>query len=125
MNTITRRVAASALAGTGVLHLVLAPEYLAEQTYIGALFIAGGVLCLGLAARLWLVHDNVAWSAAGLIVAGMAAGFVLSRTVGLPGFFEEEWETSGIVSLMLEGGVILASIAALRPSAARTRSLAR
>jgi hypothetical protein len=40
------------------------------------------------------------------ISAGMAVGFVLSRTVGLPGFHESEWELSGLVSLALEGGFI-------------------
>jgi hypothetical protein len=46
----------------------------------------------------------------------MAIGFVLSRTVGLPGFHEGEWELSGLISLLLEGGFLLsAGIATLRP----------
>jgi hypothetical protein len=43
----------------------------------------------------------------------MGLGFVLSRTVGLPGFKEAEWELSGIVSLLLEGGVLVAAAVAL------------
>jgi hypothetical protein len=35
----------------------------------------------------------------------MAAGFVLSKTVGLPGFHEGEWELYGLTSLALEGVV--------------------
>jgi hypothetical protein len=31
---------------------------------------------------------------------------VLSRTVGLPGFKEHEWELLGIVSLVVEGGFL-------------------
>jgi hypothetical protein len=44
----------------------------------------------------------------------MALGFVLSRTAGLPGFHESEWELSGLLSLLLEAGVVVAAVAALR-----------
>ena len=43
----------------------------------------------------------------------MAAGFVLSRTVGLPGFHESEWELSGLLSLLLEGGFVAAALASV------------
>jgi len=94
------------LALTGIIHLVLAPEYLGEQAYIGGLFIAGGLSTIALAAWLWTRSQPVAWLGAALVCAGMAVGFILSRTVGLPGFHEEEWELSGIVSVLLEVGVI-------------------
>ena len=42
-HTQIRRLAAALLAATGALHLVLAPEYLEEKAYIGALFILGGL----------------------------------------------------------------------------------
>ena len=48
-----------------------------------------------------------------LVSAGMAAGFILSRTVGLPGFHEAEWELSGVVSVLLEIGVVGLAAAAL------------
>jgi hypothetical protein len=44
----------------------------------------------------------------------MAVGFVLSRTVGLPGFHESEWEFSGIVSVLLEIGFVGCAATALR-----------
>ena len=46
-------------------------------------------------------------------MAGMGVGFVLSRTVGLPGFHEGEWELSGIVCLLLEAGFVGAAARAL------------
>lgn len=46
-----------------------------------------------------------------VIAAGMGVGFVLSRTVGLPGFHESEWELSGLVSLLLEAGFLAAALA--------------
>jgi hypothetical protein len=101
-----RRLAACLLAATGALHLVLAPEYLGEQAYVGVLFILGGIAALVLAARLWLTADRLAWAGGAVIAAGMAAGFVLSRTTGLPGFHESEWELSGLLSLLLEAGFL-------------------
>jgi hypothetical protein len=113
-----RRWAAALLAVTGALHLVLAPEYLSEKAYIGALFILGGVTALAIAARLWTAHDIRAWTLGGLIAAGMASGFILSRTIGLPGFHESDWELSGLVSVALELGFIGVLVASLSQSAA-------
>ena len=106
VRTQIRRLAAALLAATGALHLLLAPEYLQEKAYIGALFILGGLGSLAVAARLWTRHDRQAWMLGALIAAGMAAGFILSRSIGLPGFHESDWELSGIVSLLLEAGFI-------------------
>jgi hypothetical protein len=110
---VRRRVAAGLLAGTGVLHLALAPEYLGEQLYVGLLFIAGGIVSAVLAARLWRADDLRAWLAGAAVAAGMALGFVLSRTVGLPGFHEAEWELSGLLSLLLEAGVVALALGAV------------
>jgi hypothetical protein len=123
MSLTLRRAAACALAATGVIHLVLAPEYLGEQAYVGVLFILGGVACAALAIRLWQRDDLPAWVLAALTAAGMAAGFVLSRTVGLPGFKEADWEPSGILTLLLEAGVLAAAGASVvRAAAARGRT---
>ena len=80
----------------------------------GVLFILGGAFCLLLSLRLWRGGDALTWGVAAATAAAMATGFVLSRTVGLPGFHEEEWELSGLVSLLLEAGVVAAAVAALR-----------
>ena len=100
-----RRAVAGALGATGALHLALAPEYLSEQAYIGVLFIAGGLTAIGLAVVLWTRSDARALALGAAIAVGMAAGFVLSRTTGLPGFHEAEWEASGLLSLVLEAFV--------------------
>src|SRR4051812_32027197 len=111
----SRKLAAAALAAVGVIHLILSPEYLSEQTYIGALFIAGGLFMCGLAVWLWRVDNVPSWLLGALTMAGMGIGFVLSRTTGLPGFHESEWELSGIVSLALEAGFVAIAPAVLRP----------
>ena len=108
-----RKLCAAALAAVGVIHLVLSPEYLSEQAYVGVLFIAGGLFLCVLAARLWRADDVPSWLLGALTMAGMGIGFVLSRTTGLPGFHESEWELSGVVSLVLEAGFIVAAIPAM------------
>jgi hypothetical protein len=109
-----RRAGASLLAATGAIHLVLAPEYLGEKAYIGLGFILGGVAALLIAARIWRGSDPAAWTLGALLAAGMAVGFVLSRTTGLPGFHEAEWEASGILSVLLEIGFVGCATAVLR-----------
>jgi hypothetical protein len=111
----TRKLAAAALAVVGVIHLILSPEYMSEQTYIGVLFIAGGLFLCGLAIALWRVDNVPSWLLGALTMAGMGIAFVLSRTTGLPGFKESEWELSGIVALVLEAGFVAVAIPALAP----------
>ena len=101
-------------AAVGGLHLVLAPEYLEEAPYLGVLFVVGGVTLIAAAAALWRAAKlPVALGAGTLVALGMFVGGVLSRTVGLPGFHESDWEPSLLVSLALEAGfVVLAARAA-------------
>jgi len=110
-----RKLSAAALAVVGIIHLVLSPGYLSEQAYIGVLFIAGGLFLCVLAVRLWRADDVPSWLLGALTMAGMGLGFVLSRTTGLPGFHESEWELSGIVSLVLEAGFVVVAVPALAP----------
>jgi hypothetical protein len=112
-DTSVPRVAAVALALTGLIHLILAPEYLGEEAYVGVLFLLGAAACGVLAIRLWRAPDPPSWMLAALVAGGMALGFVLSRTTGLPGFKESEWELSGLVTLVLEGTVVAAAAIAL------------
>jgi hypothetical protein len=112
MTTRIRQAAAGALGVVGLIHLILAPEYFSEQAYIGALFVLGGLALCAFAVRLWRAEDVSSWILGALTMAGMGIGFVLCRTVGLPGFHESEWELSGLLCLALE-----ASFVALTPKA--------
>jgi hypothetical protein len=42
---------------------------------------------------------------------------VLSRTTGLPGFHESDWELSGLISLVLELGFVAVAVRGLTPTA--------
>lgn len=112
--TTTRRLAATAMAVAGLIHLVLTPEYYEEKAYIGSLFAVSVPLSGWVAVMLWRRDDSLAWAAGALLALGMAGAFVVSRTVGLPGFNEAgEWELAGLVSLVVEVGFAVIALPAL------------
>jgi drug/metabolite transporter (DMT)-like permease len=117
-----RTLGAAALAIVGVIHLVLSPEYLGEQTYVGVLFILGGLLLCALAVRVLLRDDPAAWLLGAVTMAGMGVGFVLSRTTGLPGLHESEWELSGVVCLIVEAAFVAATPRAVAGSGRTPRT---
>src|SRR5215216_1114687 len=92
------------IAALGLIHLVEAPDELEEATYLGLLFLAnfGGAVVAAIG-----IYRNHRWGwLLGVMLAGGAfVGYVLSRTVGLPGLeVEEEWlEPLGLVALLVEG----------------------
>jgi hypothetical protein len=100
---LLRLVGFLAAFGSALIHLVIAPEHMAEAAYVGVLFVVGGVL-LGCAAGSILASDfRPAWNLGAALCAGMVVALVLSRTTGLPGGYREGWdEPEAVVSLALE-----------------------
>ena len=88
----------------GLIHLIDAPEDLEEGSYLGLLFLAN--FFGALTAAIGIYRGNKWGWVLGLLVAGGAfAGYVISRTVGLPWLaVETEWlEPLGVLSLLVEG----------------------
>lgn len=102
---LSRRVAAAMVAAAGLLHLGLVPEYLAEAPFLGVSFLIAAPLTGWVAWRLWRVEDLPAWLLGSVVSAGMIAGFVLSRTVGLFGYSSADW-AEGIPSLLVEAAFL-------------------
>ena len=112
---------ATALA-LAAIHLIEMPEDYEEMPYLGVLFGIGGALLLatvvGLVRHSW---SRLAWATGALVAAGMFVGYVISRTVGLPGMEIEPWgEPLGVLSLVLEA-VFVAAAAAAFVAHSRTR----
>jgi hypothetical protein len=87
----------------GLIHLINSPGDLEEGSYTGVLYLAnfaGAILAaVGIyRGRSW------SWGLGALVSVGAFAGYVISRTIGLPGFaVEEEWlEPLGLLSLLVE-----------------------
>ena len=87
----------------GLIHLIDSPEDLAEGSYQGYLFLANFVGALAAAVGIYR-GNRWGWALGLLIAAGALVGYVISRTVGLPGLpVEEEWlEPLGVLSLIVE-----------------------
>src|SRR5215211_6477611 len=96
----------------GLIHLVNSPEDLEEGSYTGLLYLANFFGALAAAIGIYL-GKRWGWALGFLVAGGAFAGYVISRTVGLPGLpVETEWlEPLGVLSLLVEGlfvGVFLA-----------------
>ena len=105
------RLGVAALALTlASIHVAILNEHLQEQTYVGALFLAGilglQVVALQLAqSRRDRVLDTAAWTLGVFIAVAMSAFYVASRTAGLPGY-HEPWDRIGVASLVVEGALV-------------------
>ncbi len=117
--TTSRRVAACAALATGSVHALLTPVHLREVPLLGALFLVAAVCCADVAVRLWRGDDLQAWWVGAGVCAGMATGYVASRTVGLFSM-HEAWDGPGLLSLLADGVFVVA--AAGRIPARRTRT---
>jgi uncharacterized membrane protein YfcA len=87
----------------GLIHLINSPEDLAEGSYTGVLYLANFVGALIAAVDIYR-GSRWGWVLGLLVAAGAFAGYLVSRTVGLPGLpVEEEWlEPLGVLSLIVE-----------------------
>ncbi len=109
-----------ALFATALIHFVEAPGAFSEATHKGLLFVANGVGAL--IAAVGILRGAWSWGwVLGLLMAGGAiAGYVASRTVGLPGIPAEPdaWlEPWGVASLLVEGLFVILFAAAYRAQA--------
>jgi hypothetical protein len=106
----------SLIAVVGLIHLLNSPGDLEAGLYTGVLYLAnffGAILAaIGIyRGRSW------GWSLGALVSVGAFAGYVISRTIGLPGLGVDDggWlEPLGVLSLVVEAlfvGVFLAVLA--------------
>lgn len=85
---------------TGLIHLVEGPEYIEEAGPIigGSFFLNAAGAALAAFGIL-----NWGWTLGAVVAAGAFIVYILSRTVGLFGFYEGEFfESLGIVSMVVE-----------------------
>ncbi len=97
----------------GIIHFYDAPDSFGEAGYKGVLFALNGV---GAFVAAYGILRDAAWGwILGLLIAGGAIfGYVVSRTVGMPGLPVDNWlEPLGILSLIVEALFALPAIYAL------------
>jgi hypothetical protein len=93
----------SLIVVVGLIHLINSPGDLEEGSYTGLLYLANFFGALAAAVGIYRGR-SWGWSLGALVSVGAFAGYVISRTIGLPGLgVEEEWlEPLGVLSLVLE-----------------------
>ena len=101
-------IALSLLLVAGIVHIIDAPDAYEEATYKGLLFIANGIGAVIAAYGIWK-HQRWGWLLGLLVAVGSLAGYVASRTVGLPQIPAEPdaWlEPLGLISMLTEGAFL-------------------
>ncbi len=89
---------------TGIIHFIDAPDAFSEATYKGVLFVLNGIG--GLVAAYGIFRNaNWGWLLGILVASGAIIGYIISRTVGLPGMeVDTAWfEPLGVLSIIVEG----------------------
>lgn len=106
---------------TGLIHFIDAREAFGDAPYKGILFALNGVGAL--IAALGIARGARSWGLGLLVAGGAFVGYILSRTVALPGLPAEPdaWlEPLGIASFLAEGAFVMLALWAFPK--AKTRS---
>lgn len=103
-----RAAVVAALAGTGLVHLLLASTYGRGSVVVGASFVVGGLTAFVAGAWLLATDANRSWDLAAAVSGGMLVGLLLSSTVGLFGIRTSALGTPELVSVVTEVSVLIA-----------------
>ncbi len=116
-DTARRAVTATGLLGIALIHLLDLPGKIHETPYLGVAYLGLIVASLVLAEALLRHDDRRIWTASAGLALAVMVGFVINRTVGMPGATEDigNWlEPLGLASLFVEGAVTLLALGGLR-----------
>jgi hypothetical protein len=111
----TRAAVAIGLAGIGLIHLLDSIGKYSETRYMFWMYMALIVGSLAVGAAVLFTRSRQTFLAAAALAASAIAGYVLSRTTGLPHATDDvgNWtEPLGLASLFVEGAVVAASLTA-------------
>jgi hypothetical protein len=93
---------------TGAIHFIDAPGSFGDATYKGWLFLANGIGAVVAAVGIHRGERTWGWGLGVLVAGGALVGYLISRTVGLPGLAPDVWlEPLGILALMVEAAFIV------------------
>lgn len=115
-HTTLRALGFVGMLAIALIHLLDVIGKIKETPYLGVMYIA--LMVASVVVAFYLLHTGsaLAWAAAGLLAAATLAGFILSRTTGLPNASDDigNWtEPLGLASMFVEGAVIVVASYAL------------
>jgi hypothetical protein len=111
-----RLLAVVGLAGIAVIHVLDAPDTFDGVKYIFWLYIAIIVGAIPFSLLLLQWSSRLAWVGPALLAAGPLVGYLLTRSVGLPGDSGDigNWlDSLGLASMFVEAAVLSLSLARL------------
>jgi hypothetical protein len=115
-SAVRRGVAAIGLAGVALIHVLDLPGKLEETPYLGVAYLGLIISALIVAEALVRRDTTLAWLAAAGIALATMAGYVVNRTLGMPGAMDDigNWlEPLGLASLFVEGVVAVLAVTGL------------
>jgi hypothetical protein len=115
-DALARALGIAGLAGVALIHTLQVPDAFEEIGYLGALFIAAAAGCMLLAVAMTRTSDDRLWMAAGALPGLVLIGYLISRSVGLPGFTSDmgEWaEPPALAAMIAESTLVTLSIGVL------------
>ena len=92
---------------TGAIHFLDAPSSFGDAAYKGLIFVANGIAAIVAAFGIYR-ERRWGWGLGVLVAGGALVGYVISRTIGLPGLAPEIWLSSplAVLSLAVEAAFI-------------------
>jgi hypothetical protein len=111
-----RLLAVVGMAGIAVIHILDAPDTFEGVKYIFWLYIAIIVGAIPISLLLLQWSSRLAWIGPALLAAGPLIGYLLTRSVGLPGDSGDigNWlDSLGLASMFVEAAVLSLSVARL------------
>ena len=115
---ILRWAGASLIFLVGGAHVLISGEHFLTAPYLGVLFLANFFGSVAVAFALYWSPNRWPWLLGDLISGGTLVGFVVSRTVGLPGapeFVGQWFNIAGLLTLMVAGAFLSLSLLAITP----------
>jgi hypothetical protein len=102
----------------GAAHILICGEHFLVATYLGLAFVANFLGSVVVAASLFLGGRTWAWLLGDLVAGGALVGFVVSRTIGLPGapeFVGQWFNIAGLLTSGFDALFIALSLLSLTP----------
>lgn len=117
--TLRRSISALGLIAIAIIHILDLPSKWSEVRYLGVGYVGVIVVSLVLAERIVMKKSNRDYLLAAALSASVLTGFIITRTVGMPGAMDDigNWlEPVGLVSIVVEALVVWNSLRAIKES---------
>lgn len=114
---LRRSITSLGLIAIAIIHILDLPSKWSEVKYLGVGYVAVIIASLVLVERIVLKKNIVDYYLSAALAGGVLTGFIITRTVGLPGAMDDigNWlEPVGLVSIVVEAFVVWNSLRAVR-----------